>query len=217
MLRRFAIALTVIAVSALACHAQVRPGFGISSAPTRNSGFHGRAGMQRAERAPLFLGAPYLYPDDFSSVVETPAPAPPQIVILQGPPAVEPPKEPKPQALLIEWQGDRYVRIGSSEQAQESHTSVDHAATMQAAPPIGQSANLPPAVLVYRDGRREEVRDYTIVDGALYAAGDYWVDGYWNKKIQLSALDVPATVKASMEQGVKFTLPTSPNEVIVRP
>jgi len=51
----------------------------------------------------------------------------------------------------------------------------------------------------------------------IYARGDYWNDGYWTKKIQLAALDLPATAKASQELGSKFVLPTSPNEVILQP
>jgi hypothetical protein len=70
-------------------------------------------------------------------------------------------------------------------------------------------------VLVYRDGRREEVREYSIADGVLYARGDYYVVGYWNKKIELVALDLPQTMKANQERGVKFVLPDSPNHVVM--
>jgi hypothetical protein len=74
---------------------------------------------------------------------------------------------------------------------------------------------LAPTVLVYRDGRREEVREYSIADGVLYARGDYYAVGYWNKKIELVALDVPQTIKANQERGVKFVLPDSPNNVVM--
>jgi hypothetical protein len=74
---------------------------------------------------------------------------------------------------------------------------------------------LAPTVLVYRDGRREEVREYSIANGVLYARGDYYADGYWNKKIELAALDLPQTVKANQERGVKFVLPDSPNNVVM--
>lgn len=74
---------------------------------------------------------------------------------------------------------------------------------------------LAPTVLVYRDGRREEVREYSIADGVLYARGDYYADGYWNKKIELAVLDLPQTVKANQERGVKFVLPDSPNNVVM--
>ena len=76
---------------------------------------------------------------------------------------------------------------------------------------------LPPAVLIFRDGHTEEVRDYAIADGTLYARGDYYTDGYWNKKIDLSALNVAETLQANTKRNVNFVLPTSPNEVITRP
>jgi hypothetical protein len=74
---------------------------------------------------------------------------------------------------------------------------------------------LAPTVLVYRDGRREEVREYSIADGVLYARGDYYAVGYWNKKIELVTLDLPQTVKANQERGVRFVLPDSPNHVVM--
>jgi hypothetical protein len=74
---------------------------------------------------------------------------------------------------------------------------------------------LAPTVLVYRDGRREEVREYSIADGVLYARGDYYAVGYWNKKIELGALDLPRTLKANQERGVRFVLPDSPNSVVM--
>jgi hypothetical protein len=76
---------------------------------------------------------------------------------------------------------------------------------------------LPPAVLVFRDGHKEEVRDYTIVDGILYARGDYYTDGYWNKKVQLTTLNLPETLKSNEERGLHFVLPNAPNEVVTRP
>jgi len=63
---------------------------------------------------------------------------------------------------------------------------------------------LAPTVLVYRDGRREEVREYSIADGVLYARGDYYAVGYWNKKIELVTLDLPQTMKANQERGVSL-------------
>ena len=79
------------------------------------------------------------------------------------------------------------------------------------------SQPLPAAILIFRDGHSEEVRDYTIADGMLYARGDYYTDGYWNKKIDLATLNVAETMQANASRSVKFTLPSSPNEVITRP
>ena len=76
---------------------------------------------------------------------------------------------------------------------------------------------LAPVLLVFRDGHSEEVRDYTIAEGILYATGNYYTDGYWNKKIALSTLNVAQTLEANATRNVKFVLPESSNEVITRP
>jgi hypothetical protein len=76
---------------------------------------------------------------------------------------------------------------------------------------------LPPILLIFRDGHSQEVRDYTIADGFLYARGDYYTDGYWTKKIALTTLNITETLQANNERNVKFVLPASPNEVITRP
>ena len=78
------------------------------------------------------------------------------------------------------------------------------------------SQPLPAAILIFHDGHSEEVRDYTIADGILYARGDYYTDGYWNKKINLATLDLAQTQQANSTRNVNFTLPSSPNEVITR-
>ena len=74
-----------------------------------------------------------------------------------------------------------------------------------------------PAILVFHDGRREEVSEYTIVNGTIYSKADYWITGSWSKKIAIADLDVPVTLKLNQERGSKFMLPASPNEVMVRP
>ncbi|MGA7221089.1 MAG: hypothetical protein WBX38_22430 [Candidatus Sulfotelmatobacter sp.] len=121
------------------------------------------------------------------------------------------------QPLMIELQNGRYVRVNPS--------AVDGEARELAAPSEAQISkagstsvahDLPPAVLIFRDGHSEEVRDYTIADGALYARGDFYRDGYWNKKIELSSLDVAETARANDARNVKFVLPSSSNEVIAR-
>jgi hypothetical protein len=62
----------------------------------------------------LFLGGPVFYPD----YPYEPLPAaPPQVVVVQTPaPAVQTKEEPRHvRPLLIEWQGDRFVRIAGAE------------------------------------------------------------------------------------------------------
>ena len=127
------------------------------------------------------------------------------------------------QPLMIELQNGHYVRVTNTiangdplplDATPSRSRSSQSLSPMNSAP---QAEPLPPAVLIFRDGRREEVRDYTIADGILYARGDYYTDGYSNKKINLATLNVPETMQANADRRVKFVLPSSPNEVITRP
>jgi hypothetical protein len=180
--------------------------------------------MGHSHRSPLVLANPYLYAD-YPSSSDGFAEAPqPQVVVVQMPATAEAaPKEPSHEPLLIEWKDDRYVRIGVKDGAAErsAPAPLDYIGSSVAKPSANQAevspSVLPPIVLVYRDGRQEELRDYTIADGIIYARGDYWTDGYWNKRIQLAVLNLPATIKASLDRGAKFVLPGSANEVITRP
>ena len=76
---------------------------------------------------------------------------------------------------------------------------------------------LPPVSLIFRDGHSEQVRDYSIVGGVMYARGNYYSDGYWNKTIELAALNLPETLKSNQSRGVRFILPSAANEVVTRP
>ncbi len=132
--------------------------------------------------------------------------------------------------LMIELQNGRYVRVngpvvnGDAEPITFAETGAakSQSKISRETPPVEQTqsiaaAPLPAVVLIFRDGHREEVRDYTIAQGALYARGDYYTDGYWNKKIDLATLNVPETLEANSARDVKFVLPSSPNEVVTRP
>ncbi|MGA8500210.1 MAG: hypothetical protein WB683_01555 [Candidatus Sulfotelmatobacter sp.] len=155
-------------------------------------------------------------PDDIYSTGYPVASQPPTI-LLQAAHAMAHPdyaeSEPSiPQPLMIELQNGRYVRVNS--------TAADgEALPLTLAPDRAPSTphDLAPVLLVFRDGHSEEVRDYTIADGVLYASGDYYTDGYWNKKIALSTVNVAQTLEANAARNVKFVLPKSPNEVITRP
>jgi len=59
-----------------------------------------------------------------------------------------------------------------------------------------------PAVLIFNDGQKREVRNYAIVGKVLYD-----LETMASRKIQLADVDLPATVKANEERGVDFTLP----------
>jgi hypothetical protein len=137
------------------------------------------------------------------------------------------------QPLMIELQNGRYVRVTSTpangeplsidpgqaqpNDAKPARPTRPNSTQPAASNSITQTLALPPALLVFRDGHTEEVRDYAIADGILYARGDYYTDGYWNKKIAISTLNVPETLEANSTRKVQFTLPASPNEVIIRP
>ena len=195
-------------------------GFGVAVSRTPD--------LQRLHRPAVYLGSPYFYSDyPFAPVVQQ---APPQVV-LQPPAEPEHVKEAGIEPLMIEWQGDHYASVSAARgaAATTNHSSQDKAGapaeTTSAAAAKRRDrtksapgkAPLPPVVLVYRDGHHEKIHDYTIVGGTIYARGDYWTDGYWTRKIQLAALDLPATAKASQADGAKFVLPSSPDEVVTRP
>jgi hypothetical protein len=133
------------------------------------------------------------------------------------------------QPLMIELQNGRYVRVNSTaidgqalplNASSNGPTSFAPAGDQSREGPVlpaDPSPDLAPVVLIFRDGRSEEVRDYTISNGTLYARGDFYTDGYWNKKIDLSGLSVSETLQTNASRGVKFLLPSSPNEVVTRP
>jgi hypothetical protein len=154
-------------------------------------------------------------PDDIYST-GYPVAAQPPLILLQAARTLAHPdyadSEPSiPQPLMIELQNGRYVRVNRA--ADGGAVLLDLAADRAPSPPH----KLAPILLVFRDGHSEEVRNYTIADGILYASGDYYTDGYWNKKIALSTVNVPQTLEANAQRNVKFVLPKSPNEVITRP
>ena len=184
----------------------------------RGSGFAGHHSRGFGRNA-AFFGDPFLYADYPSESLASEMPSPPVFVMQPADAAPEPKREP----LLIEWQGDRYVRFGSDGQNDRADAEPVESATMRSAQILGGSApspvahELPPAVLIFRDGHQEQVEDYVIASGILYARGNYWQSGSWRKDIQLSALDIPATLRANQDHGVKFVLPAGPNEVVTRP
>ena len=50
----------------------------------------------------------------------------------------------------------------------------------------------------------------------IFTDTNYWSTGSWTKKVPVAELDVPATRKLNEERGGKFSLPSGPNEVIIR-
>jgi hypothetical protein len=171
--------------------------------------------------------SPYLFDDydDYDSERTTQTPAP-QVVVVEGAQASPETPAPKPpESLLLELQGDQWVRVTSYSQspagAQAAQPESQPASSPPSVTPRSSAAEplreVPPAVLVYRDGHREEVKDYTIIGPTLYTSADYWSSGSWTRKVQMAQLDIPATLKINQERGVKFSLPSGPGEIVVRP
>lgn len=167
-----------------------------------------RRGFHRTSRGAGFFGGygwPYAYDDDYGSYEPEPAataqPAPPA--------AVQVKPEPVPDAMLLELRGNQWVRV-------ESFTSsVPSTSSMMAVPVAAATSS--PAVLVYRDGHSEELNSYSIIGPVIYTKGDYWSSGNWTRKIQIADLDLPSTFKQNQDRGVKFELPSGPDEVMIRP
>jgi hypothetical protein len=182
-----------------------------------------RGGHPRSSFFPLAFSDPF-YADYLSSTAYPVASQPP-VIILQSPPAPATPERPSApaQPLMIELQGDRYVRLSGPEMS--GAEMVDHMPDPSprtehlsgAANQAIAAAELPPAVLVFRDGHREEAAEYTIADGVLYTHADFYATGSWNRRIELSSLNLSETIQSNQSRGVTFQLPSYPNEVIVRP
>lgn len=223
MHRRLASALLAVAVLIvpLSASAQMRGPASTGRGITVTFGQPPQAHPFRPQH--IFPAIPFFYPDYGSEPVVVQSP-PPQIVLVQAPPAAaEIPEPSKPKLLMIEWRGDRYLRVTGAEDSatRTQPTQPDYSEeAVMATPKIPvnrQPHALLPAVIVFRDGRQEEVGSYTIVGMVMYAGKDYWTDGTWTEKVQLADLDVPATLRLNQERGVKFLLPSGPNQVVTRP
>jgi len=212
MRRLLLISLLVVIPSYLSAQ---RLGFGhFTGRSAAGSGAHsGYAGHSPSSYYPAFLDP--LYSDYLSSAAYTDS-APPPVIFLQPPPAAPAP-EPPAEPLMIELQGNSYVQISGDQSSQGQlldQSRLHELARKLSAPEIPPPL---PTVLVFRDGHRLEVSDYTIADGFLYASSDYYRSGSWNQKIELAVLNLDETVSTNRSRGVTFRLPSAPNVVIVGP
>jgi hypothetical protein len=233
MVRCFTIALLAGTFLAVPLSAQ-RRGMGFAPAvhPASRGSFTARTVTARAEHPfggrQFFLGNPYFYPDYAFDVAGEPAG--PAVVVIQVPPSAPAIEKSPPEALLLELRGDRFVRVGADDYAPDRVQTAAQSSEQISEPSLqrvqprreSQAAvqpprELPPAVLVFRDGHKEEVSSYTIAGRVLYADANYWTQGSWTRKIQIADLDVPSTLKLNRERGANFSLPNGPNEVMIRP
>ena len=175
-----------------------------------------------------FLFPPYFYPwydYDYGSVPpEAPQEGP--LVQMVAPQPAPPAPAPAPAApLLLENHDGQWVRVPTgaeiplavppAKQETASAPANAHSGYVEL-PAAAPAAPLPPAVIVYRDGHTEEVAKYMIQGVDLYTTSDYYNTGTWTRKIPLSQLDIPASLRLNKERGTKFNLPSGPNEVVIR-
>jgi hypothetical protein len=194
----------------------------VSAPPHFTHGYH-HGGRSRSFFEPLGLYDPFYA--DYLSSTGYPVASQPPVIVVQTPPATPLPERPPAptQPLMIELQGDRYVRLSGEEASgtQMIDPTSDASRWRErlagvAIQPAGVSESAP-AVLVFRDGHSEEVSDYTIANGVLYTSDGPYTGASWNRKVELSSLDLAETVKSNKSRGIRFQLPSTPNEVIVRP
>jgi hypothetical protein len=198
-----------------------------------------RARSVRPRGAGRYLGgwgdAGLFYPDYDAGYDYGPAPElpPPQAMgVVTAQPAFRVPAAKPAEALVLELEGDHWVRItpygppqtvgqaaepsNLPERASNAHPETPAAARSQATTAAAKPpAPLPPAVLVFRDGHQEQIGQYRIMGATIYVNTDYWSSGAWTRTIPLADLDVPATLKLNQQRGANFRLPSSPDEVMI--
>lgn len=189
-------------------HASAQRGMPARHFAPRNAGF-------RHSAYPIAFFSDPLLSEDLPA-------AQPAVIVMQTPIAPLPDAERYPapaEPLLIELQGDRYVLLSGelSSGAQLTDRASAPSLGLHQAGDSGPTAEPQPAILVFRDGHREEVSDYTIAQGILYDQGNYSTNGVWNRKIELSSLNLAETVNSNLARGIRFQVPHAPNEVIVGP
>ena len=235
--RMFMLDFAILAATIFASSAQAQRHVASAQASRPRMNLARRAGVRspvvpsrRSRRFSSGSGfAPYFYSDydSDSGMIEVPTN---QNVERTAQPASLAPMPIPPQSLLLELQGDHWVRItnyGQSQtNAQSGEPEPQRAYDLPSATPSNTPrripaaegpSELPSAVLVFRDGHKEEIGKYVIVASTIYASADHWSSGSWTRKVQIVQLDVPASLKLNQERGTKFSLPSGPNEVMIRP
>jgi hypothetical protein len=162
---------------------------------------------------------PYFYYPDYDYEEGTVEAPPPPVRAAAQPAALAENSKPA-DSVVMELRGDHWVRLTSTgpvEVVGKVSPAGAPSGSLSAFDPTPAAQPLPAAVLVFRDGHREEAAKYTIVGGVIYLKADYWTTGSWTRKIHVTDLDVRATLKANIDRGTKFSLPSRSSEVILRP
>jgi hypothetical protein len=198
-LARSALLLLLLAGTA---GAQIRTG------PFRAGGFASRPNLFIRSRRAFYPGYgayafPYFYSDFYQPYQIDYAPAEP-------PPAPEPvvpaKTEPVADAVMFELHGNQWVKVTNFSEASARVPSL----------PAEPAKPLPPAILVFRDGHTEETSSYSIIGNSIYVKGDYWTTGAWTRTVPISDLNLAVTVRENQLRGVKFEVPSSPDEIMIR-
>lgn len=225
-----ALALAALGTTLVGSSAQAQRRGSVSAPAGRGGGFivrgpsaRGPAGRLGHRRRPFqrFGYAPYFYSDygydsDFGNnfaYEPTPEGPPPQPVAEEPSPAATPlpPAKPAEGPVLLELQGDHWVRITSDGAPQTVGQTYRPEPEQTSNPPTAAAS----AVLVFRDGHQEEIGKYCIIGGTIHVSADYWSTGSWARTVNILDLDVPATLKLNQERGTNFRLPSGPYEVMV--
>jgi hypothetical protein len=192
----------------------------------RGRGHHGRRGFNGPGFGDYY---PFYDPYDETAGGGEPPPAPTVQVAAPVSPASTQAKT--SESLVMELRGDHWVRLTSfgpqeldrqparlSQASRPSTRRAARSASGEGSPEEAQRpAELPPAVLVFRDGHQEEAAKYTIVGGTIFIKSDYWSSGSWTREVPIAQLDIPATLQANQARGARFSLPSRPGEVMMRP
>ena len=201
---QLAIAIVILASSAIA---QIRAG-GVAPGPlshiaprpfaTAHSHHHFYPGY-------AYYAPPYFYSDyePYEDYIPEPPPAPEPITQVKI--------EPAPDPVLLELHGSQWVKVTNFSEQPKS------AAPTGVPPQQVSTKPLPPAVLVFRDGHTEEVKSYSIIGQTMYTKADYWTTGKWTRAIQIANLNIAATIEQNHARGLNFELPSSPDEIMLRP
>lgn len=179
-------------------------------AQVRTGGFGGfrSTAFARSFHRPYagYYGFPAWYSDYYEPYNYEFVPEPPPIPA----PAIQVKTEPVPDPELLELRDGQWVKVTSF--SQPSNGALTTGAVTATTP-----TPLPPAVLVFRDGHTEEISSYSIIGKAIYTKADYWSTCKWTRSIAVADLNIPATLKRNQERGLNFELPSSPDEVMIRP
>ena len=225
-----ALALAVLGTTLVGSSAQAQKhgfavaGTGRSGATLgRVPGARGRGGLHAHVRrifprsrfgyAPYYPGLGYDSDYGLNSDYEPTQDVPPPQPVAEEPSPTATPAPPSPTGgpVLLELQGDHWVRTtfnGSPQVVGQSFPSQPEKASN---PPTAAAS----AVLVFRDGHKEEIGQYCIIGGTIHISADYWSTGLWTRTVNILDLDVPATLKLNQEQGTRFRLPSGPYEVMI--